>query len=127
MNWKITNAALAIGIAASGLSFHAFANAEGKIVGTISINGTQQQDFPKLAKISLIQAIKIANELVPGEILSTGLERENGFLVYAVEITGKKTGFHEVIVDAGNGKVLADELKHGITDHDDEEDDRDDD
>lgn len=127
MNMKITNAVMAIGFAASALSLSAFANAEGKIVGTISAKGTQEKDFPKLAKVSLIQAMKTANELVPGEIISSGLERENGYLVYAVEITSEKNGFHEIIVDAGNGRVLADERKHGKSDHGDDDEDKDDD
>ena len=125
MSRKIANAVVVIGVAVSAISSHA--NADGKIVGTISTGGTLEKDFPKLAKVSLIKAIKIANELVHGDVVSSGLERENGYLVYAVEITSEKNGFHEIIVDAGTGKVLADETKHGKSNHDDDDDDEEDD
>ncbi|PSF32930.1 peptidase [Aphanothece hegewaldii CCALA 016] len=55
----------------------------------------------KLAKISLQQASQAAQQKIGGEPHQVELENENGNLVYTVEI-----GETEVIVDAGNGRVL---------------------
>ena len=57
--------------------------------------------YQSLAKITPEQAIAAAEAAIGGKAKYVELENENGNLVYDVEI-GKK----EVIVDAGNGKVL---------------------
>lgn len=63
----------------------------------------------KLAKVSLVDAIKAAQKGVPGTPVSAELEGEDGFLVYSVDIaTASQT--IEVIVDAGTGKVLQTEV-----------------
>ena len=63
-----------------------------------------QQEFQtlqSLAKITTQQAQQAAEASVKGTASNVKLESENGNLVYAVAI-----GQNEVIVDAGNGKVL---------------------
>jgi uncharacterized membrane protein YkoI len=66
-------------------------------------NGTALQ---KLAKITREDAARIAQGSAPGTVVETKLENEDQNLVYTVEVSsGGKTS--EVIVDAGNGKVLA--------------------
>jgi hypothetical protein len=64
-----------------------------------------------------------------GSVLSVGLENEDGFLIYAVEVAGTSTGRHEILVDAGDGKILADMQKSGFSksDEEDEKGERDDD
>ena len=57
--------------------------------------------YQSLAKITPEQAIAVAEAAIGRKAKEVELENENGNLVYEVEI-GKK----EVIVDAGNGKVL---------------------
>jgi len=58
-----------------------------------------------LAKITSDQANQAALVEVPGTVVKTELENENGNVVYGVEIdTGD--GIKDVKVDAGNGKVL---------------------
>jgi uncharacterized membrane protein YkoI len=64
-----------------------------------------------LARIDRAAAEKAALGAVPGEVKETELENENGFVVYGVEIQGKDGRLHEVVVDAGNGKILAQELE----------------
>jgi uncharacterized membrane protein YkoI len=60
----------------------------------------------KLAKVTREDAARIAQGSAPGTVVETKLENEDQNLVYTVEISsGGKTS--EVIVDAGNGKVLA--------------------
>ena len=67
--------------------------------------------FEGLARIDRAAAEKAALGAVPGEVKETELENENGFVVYEVEVAGKDGELHEVVVDAGNGKVLAQEVE----------------
>ncbi|MBV9385635.1 MAG: PepSY domain-containing protein [Chroococcidiopsidaceae cyanobacterium CP_BM_ER_R8_30] len=67
----------------------------------------EQQQLLRLqpqAQITLLQAIQTAETEQRGRATSTELETENSSLVYAVDI-----GLKEVIVDAGNGRILATE------------------
>ena len=60
----------------------------------------------KRATVSREEAIRIAQTAVKGKAIETAIENEDGNLVYNVEVeSGEET--KEVIVDAGNGKVLA--------------------
>lgn len=61
----------------------------------------ESQTLQSLAKITPQQARQAAEASVQGTASSVKLENENGSLVYTVAI-----GQTEVIVDAGNGKVL---------------------
>lgn len=97
-------------------------NPEPKVIGSLPVAGARQADFPRLAKISASEASRIALAQVPGSLLSVGLENEDGFLIYAVEVAGDRSGRHEVIVDAGNGKVISATAKNGNRNNDDEED-----
>jgi uncharacterized membrane protein YkoI len=63
------------------------------------------------ARIDRAAAEKAALGVVPGEVKESELENENGFVVYEVEVAGKDGELHEVVVDAGNGKVLAQEVE----------------
>lgn len=84
---------------------------EVKIQGSIQLPAEQpgaevpdaQEDaqYAKLAKISADQARQSAQAVVPGTVTSVKLDDEDGSLVYEVVI-----GKIEVLVDAGNGKVL---------------------
>ena len=68
------------------------------------IDATQSTKLRSLAKITPQQAQQAAEATVAGKATSVKLENENGNLVYSVEIAQK-----EVIVDAGNGRVLSTE------------------
>ncbi|MCY7277219.1 MAG: PepSY domain-containing protein [Phormidesmis sp. CAN_BIN44] len=73
--------------------------------GEIKDDAKEQQESQKLqsfAKITARQAQQSAEASVKGTASNVKLENENGNLVYAVAI-----GQNEVIVDAGNGKVLS--------------------
>ncbi|CAM3461792.1 PepSY domain-containing protein [Deinococcus saxicola] len=61
----------------------------------------ESAQYLKLAKITLDQAKAAAMAAVPGIVTSIELDEEDGYLVYEVKIGGQ-----EVIIDAGNGKVL---------------------
>ena len=72
-------------------------------------SGTESDEnaaLAPLAKISSADATKAALAAVPGTAGAAVLENENGNVVYGVTIT-TSTGSTDVKVDAGTGKVLA--------------------
>ena len=105
----IGSGALILGLAVAGTSFAK--SKEHEIHdGTIRIEKQVEADYPSLAKLTPAQAVQKALAAVPGRLLKTGLENENGFLVYGVEVVTADKGIVEVKVDAGSGKILAKNL-----------------
>ena len=91
--------------------------------GSISVAGKNESSAQKLAKIDEAAAEQAALDAAPGTVHETELETsDNGYLVYDIEVEGKDGKGHEVTVDAGDGKVLHQELD----DEADESDGRDD-
>ena len=91
--------------------------------GSVSVAGKNESSAQKLAKIDEAAAEQAALDATPGKVHETELETsDNGYLVYDIEIAGKDGKGHEVTVDAGDGKVLHQELD----DEADESDGRDD-
>lgn len=80
---------------------------EATVVGTISAKDLPIKDYPKAVRINSGQASKAAVAAVGGQVLSVGLEKEDGYLVYAVEAIGADSGHYEINVDAGSGKILS--------------------
>ena len=76
---------------------------------TASVSVPNDDDDPvqlsKLAKITSDQATQAALAEVPGTVIETELENENGNVVYCVEID-TEDGVKDVKVDAGDGKIL---------------------
>jgi uncharacterized membrane protein YkoI len=71
---------------------------------------TSKAQLAALAKINLKQAEAAANAAVAGNVVGAKLEDENSCLVYSVQITGTDGKLHDVKVDAGNGKVVHQEI-----------------
>jgi uncharacterized membrane protein YkoI len=65
---------------------------------------TEAKRLAHYAKLTPEQAITAARTIAKGKVNKLVLENEDGFLAYAVFLGG-----HEVLVDAGNGKILGDE------------------
>ena len=90
--------------------------AKPKWTGTIKVQGKHTQaELKQMAKITAKEATKTALAAVQGQnkkVTEVELEVEHGYLVYGVEIkvNGQKAEY-EVLVDAGNGKVLDTELE----------------
>lgn len=63
----------------------------------------RQHDY---RRISIIDAINIASEQVPGQVVKAELEHEKGMLVYEVDIITAQQVKYEVIVDANTGAVI---------------------
>lgn len=97
------------------------------IVGTLglallatSVSFAQGRDTIKPAdyKLDLNQASAIALQQVPGSIQEAELEKEDGTVVWEIEIAGTDEKRYELNIDANNGNVISKELdedncKHG--------------
>jgi uncharacterized membrane protein YkoI len=123
----IGSGALVIGIAVAGASFADSDETEIRN-GTIRIENQSEAEFPSMAWITMDQAAQQALASVPGQVLKTELEDENGFLVYGVEVVTADKTILDVKVDAGSGKVLAmdrdtvDDDEHEYGEHDRDQD-----
>ncbi len=71
---------------------------DGSYNGSISVQ--------ELATVDEAAAKEAALKAVPGTVEEIGVEMENGYLVYSVEVTGDDGQAHDLTVDAGNGEVL---------------------
>ena len=60
-----------------------------------------------LAKVAKTAAVDAATAAVPGAAGTVSLDNENGSVVWSVEVTRSNGSVVDVKVDAGNGKVLA--------------------
>src|SRR5215216_6831944 len=80
--------------------------------GSVSVAGKNESSVHKLANIDEAAAEQVALKAAPGKVHETELETtDNGYLVYEIEIAGDDGKGHEVTVDAGNGKVLHQDLE----------------
>lgn len=61
-------------------------------------------------QISIEDAIRIARERVPGEVVKVELEREHGRLIYEVEIISNQGPKYEIDIDATTGQIIEIEL-----------------
>ena len=91
------------------------------IVGTIAATGDPRQlsegaDLLDQAGITVEEAIAAAQQVVSGDVQEVELERENGVLIFEVEISGQ-----DVMIDAATGESLGIEVEDG-----NEKDDKDD-
>lgn len=90
--------------------------------GSASVAGKNETSAQELAKIDEAAAERTALDAAPGTVHETELETsDNGYLVYDIEIAGKDGKEHEVTVDAGNGKVLHQDLEDEADEPDDTE------
>jgi uncharacterized membrane protein YkoI len=80
---------------------------EAPIKGSIAVGKAKLGELPGLAKISLVDAIQAAVAKTPGKAFKARIDTEDGFLVYEVEVLTADAKWVEMLVDAGDGKVLA--------------------
>ncbi|GAA1826842.1 PepSY domain-containing protein [Actinomadura chokoriensis] len=62
------------------------------------------------AKVTATAAADAALKAVPGRVTSADFETEHGKAVWEVDVAGRDGAGHEVTIDAGSGKVLAEEV-----------------
>ncbi|MCP5131994.1 MAG: PepSY domain-containing protein [Pseudomonadales bacterium] len=78
--------------------------------GSIPVSKNARKDDRTLAGLTSItssNAAEIAGKAVPGKVVATELEVENGYLVWSVEMVGNDPHDLELLIDAGNGRLLA--------------------
>ena len=78
--------------------------------GSIQLSSTLSQTIESRVRTSLSNAITVAEKTVGANSHATSgrLTAENGFLVYSVWVRNPtNNSLHRIIIDAGNGKVLA--------------------
>jgi len=68
-------------------------------------------DLVKDAKVTIDQAIKTAQEKVPGTVVEAELEKKHGKTVWEVEVVGADGKVTEVHIDAAAGTVIDTEAK----------------
>ena len=95
--------------------------------GSIKVSGKHSDaELNKMAKITMEQAEKaalVAVEAPAGDkkVSAKELEAEGGCLIYSIVIKVKgKPGVQEILIDAGDGKVLGKEVEGDEEDEDDE-------
>ncbi|ADR18057.1 PepSY domain-containing protein [Calditerrivibrio nitroreducens] len=97
--------ALALGALLLATSAVGIAAASGQLSGSIKITQDNEVDYAKLASVNIDQAVASALKAQPGQVIKAGLENEDGFLVWGVEVA-LNNQIHEVKIDAKNAKVL---------------------
>ncbi|MCX4845176.1 PepSY domain-containing protein [Streptomyces sp. NBC_00893] len=73
------------------------------------------------ARTGVEEAVTAAVKAVPGTVTEAELDDEDGGLVWELDVYGSDKVWHDVTVDAGNGKVLG---KHVSDDEGDDDRDR---
>jgi uncharacterized membrane protein YkoI len=68
-------------------------------------------DLVKDSKITIDQAIKTAQEKVPGTVVEAELEKKHGKTVWEIEVVGADGKVTEVHIDAAAGTVIDTEAK----------------
>jgi len=68
-------------------------------------------ELVKDAKVTIDQAIKTAQEKVPGTVVEAELEKKHGKTVWEVEVVGADGKVTEVHIDAATGTVIDTEAK----------------
>jgi uncharacterized membrane protein YkoI len=76
----------------------------------------EESSLQKLAKIDRSAAERAALRTVRGSVQSTELTDEGGYVVYEVIIAGEDGQTHEVTVDAGNARVMQQEVEENESD-----------
>ncbi|MEU3222291.1 PepSY domain-containing protein [Streptomyces sp. NPDC006976] len=118
MKRKIVIAAVAAAVLAGGTAATAVALTDGDgHDGGGSRSGHAASSVT--ARITVGEAVAAGLRAVPGTVTEAELDDENGGLVWELDVYGSDRAWHDVTVDAGNGKVLG---KH--IDHDDDGDRR---
>lgn len=94
-----------------GLSMFAYTSAtwahELNVKGSIPLAGVKNTPLHSLAKISLSEAVAIADRESKGKVVEAMLGHESGYLTYTVIAASSDKTVTEFCIDAGNGQVLS--------------------
>ena len=75
--------------------------------GSVQVKNDDDAAMAGQAKVTSSEAAKIATTALPGKVIETKLDDENGYLVWEVEIIGTDGHETQLKIDAGNGRLLA--------------------
>lgn len=64
------------------------------------------QPYSRYSRISIEDAMSIATEQIPGEVVKVELDREDGILIYEIEIINTQGIKYEIEIDAQTGRIL---------------------
>lgn len=84
-------------------------------------DGQEDRREARAAKVSAPDAAAAALKAVPGTVSGLDLDADRAGLVWEADVLGKDGKWHEVTLDAGNGRVLN---QHVDTDEDDDAQER---
>ncbi|MGC8791687.1 MAG: PepSY domain-containing protein, partial [Desulfurella sp.] len=79
-------AALALGGLLFATSAAGIATASSQLNGSIKITQDNEANYANLASVNIDQAVASALKAQPGQVIKAGLENEDGYLVWGVEI-----------------------------------------
>ncbi len=69
-------------------------------------NNRHSNHYSRYSRISIDDAMSIALERVPGEVVKVELDTEHGLLIYEVDIINMQGIKYEVEIDAQTGEVI---------------------
>jgi uncharacterized membrane protein YkoI len=92
--------------------------------GSVQVKDDKEVALLAQAKITSTEATRIAEKVLPGKVVKTRLDEENGYLVGEVGLVGDQGQVQELKIDAGNGRLLA--IEAGENGEHEEASDRDD-
>ncbi len=90
-------------------------------IGSVKISNDDDITMAKLATVTSSEASRISSIAISGNVVETKLEDENGYLVWKVEMIDGNGHEAELMIDAGNGRLLA--AENNDEDDEDDEDD----
>ncbi len=73
-------------------------------IGSIQVKHDSYQAMAAKTRLSSNQAADIATKALPGKVVETRLEDENGYLIWDVEVIGDTGQLTQLKIDAGNGQ-----------------------
>jgi len=75
--------------------------------GSVQAKDEGEKAMAARAKITSSEAARIAQTALPGKVIETQLDDENGYLVWEVEVIGDQGQEAQLKIDAGDGRLLA--------------------
>jgi len=84
--------------------------------GSVRVKDDDDATMAGQAGLTSSEAAKIATTALPGKVIETKLDDENGYLIWEVEIIGTDGHETEFKIDAGNGRLLAAANENGEDD-----------
>lgn len=74
------------------------------------ISSADDQPIDTTGAIDLLAAIEIARSAVPGTVLESEIEDENGLIIWEIEITDSAGSSHEIEINALTSEIISVEV-----------------